>query len=83
MLNKNTIMKNTTVKDKILKAIQEMPSDVTFDEVMEQIYFLSKVERGLKQVEAGDTISHEEVKQRHSKEIQENQKISNFFRESP
>ena len=31
---------------------------------MERLYFLAKVEEGLKQAEAGQTVSHEEAKQR-------------------
>jgi len=57
-------MANTTVKDKVLKAIEEMPSDVTFSDVMDSLYFLYKVDQGLKQVQAGDTMSHEEAKKR-------------------
>ena len=57
-------MAETTVKYQVLKAIESMPQSVTFDEVMDRIYFLYKVDQGLKQVEAGDTISHEEAKKR-------------------
>ncbi|MCL1464051.1 hypothetical protein [Argonema galeatum] len=60
-------MTNTTVKDKVLKAVEEMSQDVTFEEVMERLYFLYKVEQGLKQVETGDIISHPEAKKRIKK----------------
>ncbi|MBD2185357.1 hypothetical protein [Aerosakkonema funiforme] len=60
-------MSDTTVKDKILKAVEEMSPDVTFEEVMERLYFLYKVEQGLKQVETGDIISHAEAKKRIKK----------------
>ncbi|BBD64925.1 hypothetical protein NIES4072_14100 [Nostoc commune NIES-4072] len=53
---------DTTVKYQVLKAVEEMPQDVTFDEVMERLYFLYKVDRGLKEVETGNTISHPEAK---------------------
>lgn len=39
-------MKITTVKQKIMKALEEMPQEVTFPEVMERLYFLYKVEQG-------------------------------------
>jgi len=39
-----------------------MPQDVTFSDVMERLYFLYKIDIGLKQVEAGDTMSHEQAK---------------------
>jgi hypothetical protein len=56
------VMADNTVKLKVLKAVEEMPADVTFEDVMERLYFLYKVERGLQQVEAGDTLSNEEAK---------------------
>jgi predicted CopG family antitoxin len=60
-------MTGTTVKEKILKALQEMPQDVSFSEVMERLYFLQKVEQGIKQVADGDTISHADAKARIKK----------------
>ncbi|MFB2896904.1 hypothetical protein ACE1CI_28660 [Aerosakkonemataceae cyanobacterium BLCC-F50] len=60
-------MSDTTVKNKVLKAVEEMSPDVTFEEVMERLYFLYKVEQGLKQVETGDIISHVEAKKRIKK----------------
>ncbi|MHC5935836.1 hypothetical protein [Nostoc sp.] len=50
-----------TVKYQVLKAVEQMPQDVTFEEVMERLYFLYKVDQGLKQVETGNTISHAEA----------------------
>ena len=60
-------MTGTTVKQKILKALEEMPQDVTFSDVMERLYFLYKVEQGIAQVVAGDIISHAEAKERIKK----------------
>lgn len=53
---------DTTVKYQILKAVEEMPQEVTFEEVMEHLYFLYKVNRGLQQVQSGNIVSHEEAK---------------------
>jgi predicted transcriptional regulator len=53
---------NTTVKYQVLKAVEEMPQNVTFEEVMERLYFLYKVNQGLQQVDAGNIVSHEEAK---------------------
>ncbi|MBW4507448.1 MAG: hypothetical protein KME64_13185 [Scytonematopsis contorta HA4267-MV1] len=60
-------MNSSTVKQKILDALEEMPSDVTFSEVMERLYFLYKVDQGLKQVANGDIMSHAEAKARIKK----------------
>ncbi|UNU26102.1 hypothetical protein [Microcoleus vaginatus] len=55
-------MSDITVKYRVLKAVEEMPPEITFEEVMKRVYFLEKVDRGLKQVEAGDIISGEAAK---------------------
>jgi hypothetical protein len=51
-------------KEKIIETIRTLPDDATLDDVMERLYFLSKLERGLRESEAGQTMSHEEVKKR-------------------
>jgi predicted transcriptional regulator len=57
-------MAETTVKHKVLKAIEELPHDATFEDVLERLYFLYKIDKGLQQVAAGETISHEEAMKR-------------------
>ena len=57
-------MTATTVKQKVLKAVEEMSPDATFSDIMERLYFLYKIEQGLEQVEIGDTLSHAEAKKR-------------------
>ena len=61
-------MIDTTVKSQVLKVVEEMPPNVTFIDIfidiMERLYFIYKIDRGLQQVEAGDTLSHEEAKKR-------------------
>jgi predicted transcriptional regulator len=56
-----------TTKEKVLEAIQNLPEDAEIEEAMERLLLLAKIERGIKQAEAGETLSHEEVKQRMSK----------------
>jgi predicted transcriptional regulator len=53
-----------TTKEKIIQAVQELPANATIEDAMERLLFLAKVERGLKQADAGETISHAEVKER-------------------
>lgn len=57
-------MPATTVKEKIIETIRALPDDASLDDVMEHLYFMSKVERGLEEIEAGNLIPHEEVKKR-------------------
>lgn len=56
-----------TVKEQVLKAIQELPQDATVEDAMERLYLLYKVERGIKQADAGQKISQEEAKKRMNK----------------
>ena len=41
-----------------------MSPDATFDDVMERIYMLQKIERGRQQIASGEGITHEEAKRR-------------------
>ncbi len=56
-----------TAKQSAIKAIQTLPDDSSYEDIMERLYFMQKVETGLKVVEEGRVVSHEEVKKRLSK----------------
>ena len=56
-----------TTKEKMLHAVEGLPDDATIEDAMEQLFFLAKVEKGLQQADAGDTIPHEEVVARMAK----------------
>ena len=56
-----------TAKEIIIQAVEALPDETTFEEAMERLLFLAKVERGIQQADAGETISHTEVKERLSK----------------
>jgi predicted transcriptional regulator len=53
-----------STKEAMLKIIQELPPDATVDDAMERLYLLGKIERGIAQADAGQTISHEEARRR-------------------
>ena len=57
-------MSDSTVKDRVIDAVRELPEDATVEDVMERLYFLAKVEKGLRQADAGETVSHEEAGRR-------------------
>ncbi|HKB66515.1 MAG TPA: hypothetical protein VKC61_11735 [Pyrinomonadaceae bacterium] len=57
-------MEAPQVKSEIVRAVQDLPDDATVEDAIERLYFLAKVERGLKQSETGETISHDEIKAR-------------------
>lgn len=60
-------MLGDSVKDKVRTAIEELPEDASFEDAMERLYVLYKVELGRRQVDAGQGIPHEEVKMRLKK----------------
>jgi predicted transcriptional regulator len=57
-------MPGATTRERLLEAVQQLPPDATVEQAMERLYFLAKVEAGLRQAEAGQTMSHEDVKRR-------------------
>ena len=53
-----------TTKQKVMKAVRSLPDNASFEDAMERLLFLAKVERGIQQADAGQTIPHEKVKQK-------------------
>jgi predicted transcriptional regulator len=60
-------MTTLSEREKIQKLVQNLPSEATIEEAMERLYLLYKVEKGLQQADAGQTIPHEEAKKRLKK----------------
>ena len=56
-----------TIKEKMLKTVQELPDDASFEDAMESLFLLAKIERGIEQADQGKTISHQAVKDRMAK----------------
>lgn len=40
-----------SIKDNATKAIKELPNDVTYEDIIEEIYVQSKIDAGLKQLD--------------------------------
>lgn len=57
-------MPDPKLKERVLEAVRDLPDDATVEDAMERLYFLAKVEAGLRQPEADQTVSHEEAKRR-------------------
>lgn len=56
-----------TTKEKVLQAVQALPDDASIEDAMGRLLFLAKVDRGLKEVDSGQTMPHSKVKERMSK----------------
>lgn len=59
------------VKQQVIQMIQSMPEEVTIDEIMAELYFKLQVDAGLKELDEGKGIPHEEVEKRMSKWLTE------------
>ncbi|MGH7710567.1 MAG: hypothetical protein ACREOG_04755 [Gemmatimonadaceae bacterium] len=57
----------TSVNERIIEALAQLPPAATIEDAMERLYFLAKVERGSADVAAGRVVSHEEIKQRYGR----------------
>ena len=55
-------------KKKILRAVEQLPDDATIEDAIERLYFLAKIEKGIREADAGLTVSHDEAKKRLSGE---------------
>jgi len=52
-----------TVKEEAKKLLDRLPDEVSWDDLMYEIYVRKKIQMGLKAAEAGKLIPHEEAKQ--------------------
>jgi len=56
-----------TTKEKVMKAVRDLPDDASLEDVMERLLFLAKIEKGLQQADAGRTIPHDKIKKKMAK----------------
>jgi DNA polymerase elongation subunit (family B) len=54
----------TSVKEKIVKVVKDLPEKTSIDEAMDKLYLLSKIEKGIAQADNGQTVSHVQAKRR-------------------
>lgn len=50
-----------------MRMVRNLPAKASIEDAMEQLLFLSKIERGLKQADSQSTISHAQVKKKMAK----------------
>ena len=53
-----------TVKEQILKAIEMLPEDATFEDAIDRLQLLCEIERGRADVRAGRVMSQDEARKR-------------------
>jgi len=57
-------MPELSVRDRIMQALEDLPPDATFDEAIERLVFLAKIDAGLAELDEGKGIPHEEARRR-------------------
>jgi predicted transcriptional regulator len=58
---------STTLKEEVIDLIRKLPDDATLTDIVEELYVRQKIEKGIAQLDAGESLSTEEVKQRLSR----------------
>jgi predicted transcriptional regulator len=56
-----------TIKQAVIEMIERLPNDASVEDIMAELYFRKKVDEGLRQLDAGEGVEHEEAKQRLGK----------------
>jgi len=56
-----------TTKEKVIHAVEDLPDDATIEDAMQRLLFLAKVERGVQEADAEQTIPHAKVRERMAK----------------
>ena len=57
------------VKKQVITLLQTLPDQITLDDIMRELYFKIQVDEGLKELDEGKGIPHEEVEKRFAKWI--------------
>jgi len=52
------------IKEEARKLLKNLPDDVTWDDIMYEIYVRKKISKGLDAIEEDKLLSHDEVKER-------------------
>ncbi len=57
----------SALKDSVVDLVKGMPDNSTLDDIMAELYFKTQVDAGLKELDQGLGIPHEEVEKRMKK----------------
>ena len=54
----------SSVKEEARELVEKLPEDATWDDLMYEVYVRQKIQAGVKAVEQGRVVPHEDVKRR-------------------
>ncbi len=58
---------STGLKEAVIEMISRLPDDASLEDIMAELYLRRKVDEGLRQLDAGEGVDHEEAKRRLSR----------------
>jgi predicted transcriptional regulator len=50
-----------TTKEKAIQLISRLPEDATLEDIMYELYFKERIDRGISEARSGQTVTHDEV----------------------
>ncbi|MFC5471609.1 hypothetical protein ACFPPD_23315 [Cohnella suwonensis] len=56
-----------SVKDEVIRLIQDLPDNVTVEDILYKLYVRARIEEGLTELDAGKGITHSEAMERINK----------------
>ena len=56
-----------TIKQTVIEMIERLPDDASVEDIMTELYFCQKVDEGLRQLDAGEGVEHEEARRKLAK----------------
>jgi predicted transcriptional regulator len=54
----------SSIKEEAKRLVEELPDQVTWDDIMYEFYVKKKIETGMRAADEGRVVSHEEAKKR-------------------
>ena len=61
----------TNLKEDIIALIKKLPEDATIDDIMYHLYVKKKIMTGIKEIEQGKVIPHEQVMENAKKRLEQ------------
>jgi len=53
-----------STKELVMETVRKLPEQATFDQIIDEIRMMAKLQRALEQADAGNLIPHDEVEKR-------------------
>jgi hypothetical protein len=56
-----------SIKGEVIKLIEELPDNVTIEDILYKLYVRARIEEGIKELDQGEGLSHDQAMERISK----------------